>query len=97
MTKQLNEAYVNALKVFTEARIHLTEATIAYDRERHTKRKELYDLKESGQRRMTEEQIRSESVVACKDVYADYTQALGAVEIAREHLEYIKAAIKDNQ
>ena len=87
-TKALYEKVVNA---FIEARTELAAATIEYDRERHLARKSLYDLKESGTRKMTEEQIRSESVVKCQAVYERYTRALSACEIARERLEFIKA------
>jgi hypothetical protein len=96
MTKELEKAYSNALATYNATRITLADATVAYDRERHAHRKSLYDLKESGQRKMTEEQIRSESVVACAKVYEDYTRALCAHDVAREHLEFIKEIIKDN-
>ena len=90
--KELYERTVNA---FIEARAELSEATIEYDRERHTARKALYDMKESGMRKMTEEQIRSESVVNCKSVYERYTKALAACDIARERLEFVKAIINN--
>lgn len=83
--------YGDTLNAFIEARKELTEATIEYDRERHLARKALYDQKESGTRKMTEEQIRSESVVKCQAIYERYTRALGECEIARERLEFIKA------
>lgn len=93
MTETAKDLYVRALAAFTEARTELTEATIEYDRERHSARKALYLLKESGARKMTEEQIRSESVVACREVYERYTKALGAYELARESLEFVKATL----
>lgn len=91
MNETTKALYEEALNAFTEARNELAEATVAYDRERHLARKALYDLKESGTRKMTEEQIRSESVVTCQAVYERYTRALSACEIARERLEFIKA------
>ena len=91
MNDTIKALYEEALNAFTEARRELTEATVEYDRERHLARKALYDMKESGTRKMTEEQIRSEAVVKCQAVYARYTRALGACEIARESLEFIKA------
>lgn len=91
MNETTKALYEEALNAFTEARNELAAATIAYDRERHLARKALYDLKESATRKMTEEQIRSESVVKCQAVYERYTRALGACEIARERLEFIKA------
>lgn len=91
MNETTKAFYEEALNAFTEARKELAEATVEYDRERHLARKALYDLKESGTRKMTEEQIRSESVVKCQAVYERYTRALGACEIARERLEFIKA------
>lgn len=91
MNETTKVLYNSALSEFNEAREELAEATVAYDRERHLARKALYDLKESGTRKMTEEQIRSEAVVTCQAVYERYTRALSACEIARERLEFIKA------
>lgn len=95
----MNEAtkvlYREALNAYTEARNELVAATIAYDQERHLARKALYDMKESGTRKMTEEQIRSESVVKCQAVYERYTTAVGVCDIARERLEFIKAIINN--
>lgn len=91
------DLYDAALKTFIEARTELTDATVAYDRERHTVRTELYALKENGTRKMTEEQIRSETVVKCQDVYARYTKALGACDIARECLEFVKATTAETK
>lgn len=91
MNETTKAIYEEALNAFTEARKELAEATVEYDRERHLARKALYDLKESGTRKMTEEQIRSESVVKCQAVYERYTRALCEYDIARERLEYIKA------
>ena len=95
MNETTKALYEEALNAFTEARNELAAATIAYDRIRHRARKALYDLKESGTRKMTEEQIRSESVVQCQEVYERYTRASGACEIARERLEFIKNTIND--
>lgn len=91
MNETTKALYEEALDAFTEARNELASATIAYDRERHLARKALYDLKESGTRKMTEEQIRSESIVKCQAVYERYTTAVGVCDIARERLEFIKA------
>lgn len=91
MNETTKDLYVKALVTFNEARKELAEATIAYDRERHLARKALYDLKESGTRKMTEEQIRSESVVKCQEIYERYTRALCAYDLARESLEFVKA------
>ena len=95
MNETTKALYEEALNAFIEARNELAEATVAYDRERHLARKALYDLKESGTRKMTEEQIRSESVVKCQAVYERYTCALCACEIARERLEFIKAIVNN--
>ena len=91
MNETTKDLYVKALATFNEARKELAEATIEYDRERHLARKSLYDLKESGTRKMTEEQIRSESVVKCQAIYERYTRALCAYDLARESLEFVKA------
>ena len=91
MNETTKSLYEGALNAFIEARNELAEAAVAYDRERHLARTALYALKESGTRKMTEEQIRSEAVVKCQAVYERYTRALGACEIARERLEFIKA------
>ena len=91
MNETTKALYEEALTAYIEARNELAAATIAYDLERHIARKALYDLKESGTRKMTEEQIRSESVVKCQAVYERYTKAVGACDIARERLEFIKA------
>jgi hypothetical protein len=85
--------YEEALALFIEARTALAEAQVAYDRERHTCRKSLYDLKEAGQRKMTEEQIRSESMVTCATVIAMYHRAVAHYEIAKEQLEFVKATL----
>ena len=86
--------YENALNAYVEARNRLANATVTYDRDRHATRTALYALKESGTRKMTEEQIRSESVVKCQAVYEEYAKALAELDIARERLEYIKAICK---
>ena len=91
MNETTKTLYEEALNAFAEARKELASATVAYDRIRHRARKALYDLKESGTRKMTEEQIRSESVVKCQAIYERYTRALCAYELARESLEFIKA------
>lgn len=91
MNETTKALYEEALNAFTEARKELAEATVEYDRERHLARKALYDLKESGNRKMTEEQIRSESIVKCQAVYERYTRAMCAYDLARERLEFIKA------
>lgn len=85
--------YENALQTYVEARQQLVEAQIAYDTERHTIRKGLYDKKEAGERKMTEEQIRSESMVACAETIAKYHRAVADCEIAKEHLEFVKATL----
>lgn len=90
------DMYEKALTEFTEARVRLTEATVVYDRERHAARVVRYDMKEAGERKMTEEQIRSEVVVECHTIYEEYTRALGDFEIARERLEFVKAIINNN-
>jgi hypothetical protein len=87
------ERYEEALAKFVEARNALAEAQVAYDRERHACRKALYDLKEAGLRKMTEEQIRSESMTTCATTIEQYTRALAACEIAKEHLEFVKATL----
>ena len=69
MNETTKVLYNSALNEFNEARKELAEATVEYDRERHLARTALYALKESGTRKMTEEQIRSESVVKCQAVY----------------------------
>lgn len=86
-----HKLYKDALTEYIEARTRLANATVTYDRDRHAARTALYALKESGARKMTEEQIRSEAVVKCQAVYEEYTLALAETEIARERLEYIKA------
>ena len=95
MNETTKDLYGKAFIAFSEARSELAEATVAYDRERHLARTTLYALKESGTRKMTEEQIRSEAVVKCQAVYERYTRALSACEIARERLEFIKNTIND--
>lgn len=87
------ELYETALNAFIEARTELIEATNDYDTKRHAARKSLYDMKEAGVRKMTEEQIRSEATVMCREVYERYNKALGDAEIARERLEFVKAII----
>lgn len=87
------DVYEKALNAFIEARKELADACIAYDTERHSARKALYDLKESGMRKLTEEQIRSEATVNCKEIYERYYKALAESEIARERLEFVKAII----
>ena len=64
----LTQLYAEAFGDYKLARKRLIEATIAYDHERHAARTALYALKESGARKMTEEQIRSEAVVRCQNV-----------------------------
>ena len=95
MNETTKVLYEGALNAFAAARKELAVATIEYDRERHLARTALYALKESGTRKMTEEQIRSEAVVKCQAVYERYTRASGVCEIARERLEFIKNTIND--
>lgn len=90
MNETTKAIYSEVLDQFVAARKRLANATVDYDRERHAARTALYALKESGTRKMTEEQIRSESVVQCRAVYEEYTNALAECEIARERLEYVK-------
>ena len=71
----------------------MAEAQVAYDRERHACRKSLYDMKEQGVRKMTEEQIRSESMVQCQEVVATYHRAVAHYEIVKEQLEFVKATL----
>lgn len=85
--------YEEALAYYTEARTALAEAQVAYDRERHACRKALYDMKEQGLRKMTEEQIRSESMVKCEEVIARYHRAVADCEVAKEQLEFVKATL----
>lgn len=85
------ERYEKALASYTKAREELVKAQIAYDTDRHTYRKGLYDKKEAGERKMTEEQIRSESMVACAETIANYHRAVAKYDIAKEHLEFVKA------
>jgi hypothetical protein len=88
--------YEDALNTYITARGILADVAVVYERERHLARKALYDMKEAGTRKMTEEQIRSEAIVNCKDVYEEYTQAVAACDIARERLEFVKAIINNN-
>jgi hypothetical protein len=44
---------------------------------------------------MTEEQIRSEATVTCKETYERYHKALADNDIARERLEFVKAIINN--
>ena len=95
MENEKMTTYENALNAFIEARKELAAASVAYDTERHSARKALYDLKGSGVRKMTEEQIRSEATVTCKETYERYYKALAESEIARERLEFVKAIINN--
>lgn len=93
MYNKLCKEYADALRKYTEARRRLANATLDYDTMRHAARKALYDLKESGQRKLTEEQIRSESMVASAAAYKEYALASFECDVAKEELDAVKTIV----
>ena len=90
---ETQKRYEEALARYVEARATLAEWQVRYDIDRHTCRKALYDKKEAGERKMTEEQIRSESMVKCAATIEAYTRAVAACDIAKEQLDFVKATL----
>ena len=81
------------LERYTEARVRLAKAAIAFDSKRHSIRAQMYARKLTGEK-FTEEHIRSESISQCKHEAEEYEEALAGCEIAKEVLEFAKAQAK---
>ena len=92
----ITEALVQAMHEHEDACKALAAATHAYDIKRHTLRKRLYDMKESGARKMTEEQIRTETIVACSAEYEAQLQAQCKYNIITERIDTLKTIAKFN-
>ena len=90
MTEEAKTLYAEALNKFNQARKAYAEATIDYDGNVHCVRTQLYQEKLDGAK-LTEENIRSKSYDMCQELKRNYEYACAELDIAREHLEFVKA------
>ena len=90
MTEEAKTLYAEALAKFKQAREFYAAATIDYDNYLHSVRTKLYQEKLDGAK-YTEEYIRSKSYDMCRGLKRRYERACAELDIAREHLEFVKA------
>lgn len=90
MTEEAKTLYAEALNKFNQARKVYAAATIVYDSNVHGIRTKLYQEKLDGAK-YTEEHIRSKSYDMCQELKRNYEYACAELDIAREHLEFVKA------
>ena len=90
MTEEAKTLYAEALNKFNQARKVYAAATIVYDNNIHSIRTKLYQEKLDGAK-YTEEHIRSKSYTICRGIKRKYERACAELDIAREHLEFVKA------
>ena len=95
MTEETKTMYAEALTKFEQARKAYAEATIDYDSNVHSARTQLYQEKLDGVKH-TEESIRSKSYTLCRGLKRKYEYACAELDIAREHLEFVKATCNHN-
>ncbi len=95
MTEETKAMYAEALAKFKQARQFYAAATIDYDNYLHSVRTKLYQEKLDGVK-YTEEHIRSKSYDMCQDLRRNYEYACAELDIAREHLEFVKATCNHN-
>ena len=90
MTEEAKTLYAEALNKFNHARKVYAAATIVYDNNIHSIRTKLYQEKLDGAT-LTAENIRSKSYDMCQELKRNYEYACAELDIAREHLEFVKA------
>lgn len=90
MTEEAKTLYAEALNKFNQARKIYATAIIDYDDNVHCIRTKLYQEKLDGAK-YTEEYIRSKSYDMCQELKRNYEYACAELDIAREHLEFVKA------
>lgn len=90
MTEEAKALYSEAVNRFEQARKAYAKATIEYDSNVHSVRTQLYQEKLDGAK-YTEEHIRSKSYTICRSLKRNYEHACAELDIAREHLEFVKA------
>ena len=90
MTEEAKTLYAEALAKFKQARQYYAATLIDYDSNVHSIRTKLYQEKLDGAK-YTEESIRSKSYNMCQDLRRNYEYACAELDIAREHLEFVKA------
>ena len=90
MTEEAKTLYAEALNKFNQARKIYATAITDYDDSVHSIRTKLYQEKLDGVK-YTEEHIRSKSYDMCQELKRNYEYACAELDIAREHLEFVKA------
>lgn len=95
MTEETKALYAEALTKFNQARKAYAEAINEYDSNVHNVRTQLYQEKMDGAK-YTEEYIRSKSYTICRGLKRKYEYACAELDIAREHLEFVKTTCNHN-
>ena len=90
MTDQFKDDLQSALVYYRKLRGDLCVAQIVLDTKKHRVRRGLYAEKESGERKLTEEQIRSISMVECEAENKAVAEAQADYDNAKETLEVLK-------
>lgn len=90
MTEDDQTMLSDALKVFRTMRERLCATQVALEGKKHRTRVTLYNQKESGERKLTEEQIRSISMVETETENVAVLKAQADFDNAKESLEVLK-------
>ena len=90
MTEDAQIEMTNALNVFRTMRDKLGVMQIALESKKHKVRVNLYNQKEDGTRKLTEEQIRSLSMVECEAENVAMLKAQADFDNAKEALDIVK-------
>ena len=88
----MKSVYEQTVADYAQARQRLADATVAYDKAKHTVRRSLYNAKETG-RKLTEEQIRTISMTESFEEEAEYQGALADVAILEQTLAFYNKTI----
>ena len=89
----MKSVYEQTVADYAQARQRLADATVAYDKAKHTVRRSLYNAKETGERKLTEEQIRTISMTESFEEEAEYQGALADVAILEQTLAFYNKTI----
>ena len=90
MTEELKNQIEDMMMRTRAARNRLWAAQIALETKKHKIRSALYAQKESGERKLTEEQIRSISMVETEAENIAFLNTQADYENAKESLEVLK-------
>lgn len=90
MTEEAMGRIKEALQNIIYARTRLSNLQMGFETKKHQVRVALYAQKESGERKLTEEQIRSISMVECESENKAFLEAQSDYDNAKELLEVLK-------